>query len=247
MKEKGERKMSKIKLTKDEVEDLIGLLEDYLQTFKEKNEHEKAHKKEPCPYCELAKDFLKKFRNSEKAARVNYYLAECYYEIKEFDKAADEYYKVMTFYDDNDFIEDAAYNRILAYYQLVSLETPAKDSVVYYIEDFIGGGETIQPIKVGNEAQFKLLRACNDFVRQLPESDNLLEVLMKYAETLYELKSWDLAARIYKITVSPEYRKQPFYGESISMIAQCYLTLGKYADSEKWFNNLADAFPDSAE
>ncbi len=195
---------------------------------------------------EKHEEFLKKFRDSKKAARVNYYLAECYYEINEFDKAADEYYKVMTFYDDNEFIEDAAYNRILAYYQLLR-ESPAKDSVTYYIEDFIGGGETIIPIKVGSEAQFKLIRARNDFVRQLPDSKNLLEVLLKYAETLYELNKWDLAARVYKITVSPEYRNLPFYGQSINMIAQCYLKMGKYAESEKWFNNLADAFPDSAQ
>ena len=71
--------------------------------------------------------------------------------------------------------------------------------------------------------------------------------MLKYAETLYELNKWDLAARLYKITVSPEYRNLPFYGQSINMIAQCYLKMGKYAESEKWFNNLADAFPDSAQ
>ncbi len=195
---------------------------------------------------EKHEDFLVKFRDSDKAYRVNYYLAECYYEIDEFDKAADEYYKVLTYYGDNEFIEDAAYNRILSYYQLLR-DTTAKDSATYYIEDFIGGSDAIVPVKVGNEAQFKLIRACNDFVRQLPGNKNLLEVLMKYAETLYELKRWELAAKIYEVTISPEYRNFPFYSQSINMIAQCYLKMGRYTESEKWFNNLADAFPDSAQ
>jgi cellulose synthase operon protein C len=194
---------------------------------------------------EKHEDFLHKFRNSDKAFRVNYYLAECYFEINEFDKAADEYYKVMTYYGDNEFFEDAAYNIILSYYQL-SNETTTSDSVTYYIEDFIGGGDAIIPVKVNSEAQFKLIRACNDFVRQIPESKNLLEVLMKYGETLYELQKWDLAANVYELTISPEYRNLPFYAQSINMIAHCYLKLGKYAESEKWFNNLSDAFPDSS-
>ena len=70
---------------------------------------------------------------------------------------------------------------------------------------------------------------------------------MKYAETLYELREWGLAARIYKLIIKPEYRSSPFYGQSINMIAQSYLKMGNYAESEKWFNNLAEAFPDSAQ
>ena len=217
-----------------------------LGTHYQAKAQEKNRQKDYRLAIEKHEDFLKKFRSSEKAAKVNYYLAECYYEVNEYDKAADEYYKTMTFYGDNEFIEDAAYNRILAYYQLLN-NSSGKDSVTYYIEDFVGGGETIIPVKVGNEAQFKLLRACNDFIRQLPDSKNLLEVLLKYGETLYELNKWDMAARIYKITVSPEYRNLPFYGQSINMIAQCYLKMGKYAKSEEWFNNLADAFPDSVQ
>lgn len=230
-------------------DDAVTLSEEMLYslgTHYQAKAQEKNREREYNLAIEKHEDFLIKFRDSEKAFRVNYYLAECYYEISEFDKAADEYYKVITYYGDNEFFEDAAYNRILSYYQLLD-DTAAKDSATYYIEDFIGGGETIMPVKVSNEAQFKLLRACNDFIRQLPGSKNVLEVLMKYAETLYELNKWGMAAKIYEITVSPECRKSPFYGQSINMIAQCYLKMGEYAESEKWFNNLADAFPDSAQ
>ncbi len=195
---------------------------------------------------EKHEEFLKKFRDSEKAPKVNFLLAECYYAIEKYDRAADEYFKVMTFYDDDEFKETAAYNRILSYFQLLKQRPGNGDSLTYYLEDYIGGGESVIPIKVANETQFNLLKACNDFVRQLPESEYLLEVLIKYAETLYELKAWDLSARIYKITVKPEFRDNPYYGQCINMIAQCYLKMRDWTNAEKWFNNLGAAYPDSA-
>ncbi|NOZ62687.1 MAG: tetratricopeptide repeat protein [Calditrichaeota bacterium] len=192
-------------------------------------------------------EYLKKFRTNKRASRVNFYLAECYYAIQEFDKAADEYYKVMTIYGENEFRETAAFNRILAYYEILSRQTASSDSITLYIEDFVGGGtESIIPIKVASETQFNLIRACNDFVRQQPQSEHLLDVLIKFAETLYNLDRWDLAVKLYKKTVDPKYRSSPYYGQCIKMVAQCYLKMGDYKKSEKWFNNLADAFPDSA-
>lgn len=192
-------------------------------------------------------EYLKKFRDSKRAPRVNFYLAECYYAIQEFDKAADEYYKVMNIYGDNEYRETAAFNRILAYYEILERQAVSSDTITLYIEDFAGGGtESIIPIKVTSETQFKLMRACNDFIRQQPQSENLLEVMIKYAETLYNLQRWDLAVKLYEKAVAPKYRTSPYYGQCIKMVAQCYLKMGKYQQSEKWFNNLADAFPDSA-
>ncbi|HEX9972782.1 MAG TPA: tetratricopeptide repeat protein [bacterium] len=191
-------------------------------------------------------DFISKFRDSKDAAKVNYYLAECYYSINEFDKAADEYFKVITVYGDSEFKDGAAYNRILSYYQLLknNLKT---DSTTFYLEDFIGEGGNLIPIKVANPVQVDLLKACNDFVRLLLKSENLLEVLMKYAETLYELNKWDLAARVYQRTVVDENKQSPYYGQAINMTAQCYFKLGDYQQSETWFQKLADAFPDSTQ
>ena len=217
-----------------------------LGTHYQAKAQEKNREREYRLAIEKYEQYLKKFRDNERSVKVNYYLAECYYAIDEFEKAADEYYKVMTFYGNNEFKEPAAYNRILSYYKILK-KSPKQDSTTYYIENFVGGGESILPIKVSCEAQFSLIKACNDFVREIPDSDNLLEVLMKYAETLYELEKWGLAAKIYKLAVNPKCRNSPYYGQSINMIAQCYLKMGNYQESEKWFNNLADAFPDSTQ
>jgi hypothetical protein len=49
-----------MKITKQDKENLIGLLKEYLEVFKNNKEHQKAHKKECCPKCELAKELLRK-------------------------------------------------------------------------------------------------------------------------------------------------------------------------------------------
>ena len=49
----------KIRLTKDDIDDLKAFLEEYLLVFKEKKKHQKLHKKEPCPICKTARKLLK--------------------------------------------------------------------------------------------------------------------------------------------------------------------------------------------
>ncbi len=49
-------------LTKQDMKDLVEFLEEYLKIFKDKKEHQKIHRKEKCPKCELAKNLLKKIK-----------------------------------------------------------------------------------------------------------------------------------------------------------------------------------------
>jgi len=217
-----------------------------LGTYYQAEAQEKNRVREYRLAIEKYEDYIQKFRDNENTSKVNYYLAECYYAINELERAADEYYKVMTLYGDNEFKDAAAYNRILSYYQLLKNDSKT-DSTTFYLEDFLDEGGSLIAIKVGCPYQVDLLKACNDFVRMLPESKNLLEVLMKYAETLYELDKWDLAARIYQRAVVDEYKNHPYYGQAINMIAQCYFKLGDYQESANWFQKLADAFPDSTQ
>lgn len=207
---------------------------------------EKNREREYRIAIEKYEDFIKKFRDSKDAAKVNYYLAECFYAINDFDKAADEYFKVMTLFGENEFKDAAAYNRILSYYQLLK-KNPKADSTTFYLEDFLGEGGNLTPIKVASPAQVDLLKACNDFVRLLPNSENLLEVLMKYAESLYELEKWDLAGRVYQRVAVDKYKNHSYYGQAINMIAQSNFKLGDYQEAEKWFQKLSIAFPDSTQ
>ena len=49
-----------MKITKQDKENLIGLLKEYLEVFKNDKKHQKIHKEEGCPKCELAKELLRK-------------------------------------------------------------------------------------------------------------------------------------------------------------------------------------------
>jgi len=215
-----------------------------LGTYYQAKAQEKNRAREYRIAIEKYEDYVQKFRDSDNTPKVNYYLAECYYAINQFEKAAEEYFKVMTIYGENEFKDAAAYNRILSYFQLLKNNSQV-DSTTFYIEDFLGEGGNLMPIRVGSGYQVDLLKACNDYIRLLPQSKNLLEVVMKYAETLYELNKWDLAARVYQRAVVDEYKNSSYYGQAINMIAQCYFKQGEYQESENWFQKLADAFPDS--
>ncbi|MDP2672983.1 MAG: hypothetical protein Q8O84_04175 [Nanoarchaeota archaeon] len=51
-----------MKFTKEDKKDLRAYLEEYLKVFKNKDEHQKVHKKEPCMVCRRAKELLKKLK-----------------------------------------------------------------------------------------------------------------------------------------------------------------------------------------
>lgn len=51
-----------MKLTKEERENLIEILKEYLSVFKNDKKHKRVHKREPCPKCESAKDLIKKLK-----------------------------------------------------------------------------------------------------------------------------------------------------------------------------------------
>ncbi len=56
------KKENRTRLSNEDRKNLIAFLEEYLIVFKNKQEHKKAHKKEPCPKCELAKQFIEKLK-----------------------------------------------------------------------------------------------------------------------------------------------------------------------------------------
>jgi hypothetical protein len=51
-----------VKLTEEDKDNLIIFLEEYLNIFKDKKEHQETHKKEPCYKCDIAKQLLRKLK-----------------------------------------------------------------------------------------------------------------------------------------------------------------------------------------
>jgi len=54
-----------MKLTDEDKSDLVAFLQEYLLIFEKSKKHYQAHKKEPCPKCELAKRLLRRLKNEK--------------------------------------------------------------------------------------------------------------------------------------------------------------------------------------
>lgn len=187
-------------------------------------------------------EYLEKFPQSPAAAKIQYYQAECYYDIQAFAQAAEAYQKVVINYPASEFTEQAAYNRLLAHVEEIN-RAPAIDSVNYMMSDFLGAGEKIN-LRVPNQAYAKLLNACNDFSKYPMTSEKLPEILMKYGETLYNLEQFELSRRVYA-KVATELPPNKFVLPATAMVAQCAFRMENYLDAEKWYRTITTDFPDS--
>jgi len=189
-------------------------------------------------------DYLNKFPNTEEAIKINYYLAECYYEIEDFAKAAESYYNVVKkdSLSKSEYREQAAYNRVLCYYQLLNNEEQLIDTDIN-IPNFLGAGDTLA-IKVNNSTENNLLQACNDFALTFRNSKWLDQVYLKYAETLHELKYFLPAVEVYKLVI--DLGKHRSYHLLAAMNAgQCYFDAELYDEAEIWFSKIVKNYPDS--
>jgi tetratricopeptide (TPR) repeat protein len=188
-------------------------------------------------------NFLAKFPKAENAGKMQYYQAECYYEVKDYANAADAYQKVVIGFPNSEFKTDAAYNRILSHFEEYQAGQ-SNDTTTFYLADFLGSGET-RPLRIPNPAYGKALIACNDFIKLLPTSEKLGEILMKYGETLFGLAEYDMAQQIYAKVIT-DLPASPFVVQAHLLSAQCAIQMGKYLDAEKWARAVVEHYPDSA-
>ncbi len=189
-------------------------------------------------------DYLTKFSSFERAHKVQFYLGESQYEIKRYTLAANAYSDLLLNYPASEFAETAGYNRILAYNHLLQAN-PGIDSTDFFLFNFLGknkGGVDILKARSGNQAQ--LMQACNDFYVFHPQSDKRNEVLMNFAELLFELKQYEMAKRIYA-EVMFEPAGNAYLAQAYDRMAQSEFGQENYSAAESWYSELRDLFPDS--
>lgn len=213
-----------------------------LGTYYQAQAQKKGRAREYRMAVDKYQEFLEKFPDASKAATVNYYLAESLYESGDLAAAADAYHDVATKYDSSEYKHEAAFNRILCYYKLCGND-PIPDSLTIYIDEFLGTAK-ILPVKVADKFEMKLLQACNDNIRLLPDSKWYDQVLMKYGETLHKLSAFDAAAEVY-IHVVERGADGPYHLQAALNAAQCYYDGNRFEQAEIWFRNVAEHYPDS--
>lgn len=206
---------------------------------------EKKRRREYLIAVDKYRDYLKKFPRSDKSFQVNFYLAECLYEVEEYEDAAEEYTKVLTLYGPNEHQEAASYNRILAYFNILENAAPSKDTLTFYLEDFLGDQNSRpEPIKVGHKFQKDLLQSCNDFIVGFPKSENIEDIYFKFGESLYNLKQYGLAAKVYERFIG-DFKESEYYASAFEYLMQAHFQAGNFDEVTRVGSAIANLFPDS--
>lgn len=212
--------------------------------------HDKARKsKAASDYVEaisIYESYLQKFPRDEHSSKAMFYLAECYFDLKQYDQAANRYYDLMLHYPDSPLREQAAYHRILAYDALLKVNA-AVDSVDYFLMDFPGvAADQVKIVKTVNANQAQVLQASNDFITVYPQSAKYAEVALNYATMLYDLNYFDLARRLYSLVASRD-STGVYASPAYVQMATCELKLGHLDSVEVWTQRLMQQFPDSVQ
>ncbi|MDZ7362179.1 MAG: tetratricopeptide repeat protein [candidate division KSB1 bacterium] len=187
-------------------------------------------------------EFLQKFPKSPNAGKVQYYQAECYYEIKDYANAAKAYHQVVANFPNSEFKADAAYNRILAHFEELSAAQNT-DTTTFYLADFLGSGKA-DTLRVPNAIYPKALVACNDFIKLLPASEKMPDILMKYGESLFSLQQPAMAQRVYSKLIKDLPASQ-FVVQAHLLNAQCAIQMEKFFEAESWARAVVEKYPDS--
>lgn len=187
-------------------------------------------------------EYVAKFPETPNAPKISYYLAECFYETRDFANAAEAYKRVMMNYPKSEFKDDAAYNRIISHFDELATVNHS-DTTAFTLANFLGSGRP-DTLSVPNAVYPKLLAACNDFAVLMSASPRYPDVLMKYAETLFNLKNYGAAQQVYEkiITTIPNSR---FVVQAHLLHAQCSMEMQNYLLAEKWARKVVEQFPDS--
>lgn len=180
--------------------------------------------------------FLKRFKTDQRADHAAYCLAECYYHMSQFVPAANFYKAVVLNFPKSELREDAAYNHIVCYDQLLELNHVALDDSSINLK-------TNKPLQ-------NLVLACNNFLKWVPNSNKVPEICLKLAEIFYRQKAYPVAekyatqafATITKKKVGLEHRTK-----AINLLAQINFKQGKFKNTELLTKLLIKENPDSTD
>ena len=191
------------------------------------------------------RDFARNFSSDERAPRALFNAAECLFELKAYRKAAIMYHLIVKNYAPHELTEDAAYNRVICYDQLLQLETTAKPDTF-----ILASARKKCKIPVNSKVQKELLVACNDFLAAVPKGDKTVEILLKTAEQFAKLERYQMAQGLLHKAIDAITKRNyghQFYTQAASLMAQVSYKRKDYSHAEKWYAIVAQSAQDSSE
>lgn len=180
--------------------------------------------------------FLKLFKKDERADHATYCLAECYYNLPDYENAANAYKSLVLDFPKSELREDAAYNHIVCYDQIINRSNISLD-------------DSSVTIKNNNDLK-NLILACTNYLKWLPQSSKEPEIKLKLAEIFFRKQLYSPAEKLAKSALVSiiKYKKGLEHKtKALNLLAQINFKQEKYGDTEVFTNLLIKENPDSTE
>jgi len=180
--------------------------------------------------------FLKIFETDERADHASYCLAECYYNLFDYKNAAVAYKNIVMNYPKSELREDAAYNYVVCYDQILKNSNIAWD-------------DSSVPIKQNEELK-NFIVACHNYLKWLPKSTKEPEIKLKLAELFYRKKLHSVGekyARSALVSIIKYKRGVQHRTKALNLLAQLSFNQEKYNNTELLSSLLIQENPDSIE
>ncbi|MDW8280729.1 MAG: tetratricopeptide repeat protein [Myxococcales bacterium] len=187
---------------------------------------------------EAYETYLKQYPNSKNAYEYGYYYAETLYYSQRFEEAARAYEKIRDSQVDNRYMEDAAFNTIKAYEQLIEQQVKAGKLVEPPLPQPGKVKAPVAPLPVP-ELWRRLQAAYDAFVAKLPASGRTPTIAYKAAEIDYRHLNFE-AARPRMAQIIERYCKDDRAVDAGNAILVSYTIENNLERLEEWTTRLKE-------
>lgn len=209
----------------------------YLGTYYQSLASRSGEKEHYHTAIDLYDEFIHHFPEQSNADTLHYYLAECYYQLNNYEKAAEMYQTVVDHYPNSEYCQDAAFNRILCWVDALHMDEK-QPPFITQIVNFIGTSDTLS-VSVVYESDAQLLQACNDFILRYPSSEWVDQVYMKFGETLASLDYYLKAVQVYDKVIKD--KESPYLVTAYMNAGHAYFKSEAYNKAEQMFEKVSES------
>ena len=193
--------------------------------------------------------FIERFPNDPLAAKAQHYAGVCQLQLKQFDKAAEAFAKVLQNYPDSDLGQEAYLNRGWCQYSLAGQGTEgmyAKAAATFteMVSKFPQGKFTDQALFFLGEAEYaqgktqEAAVAYQKLIKGFPESKLRCDAMYALGVALEERQDYASAGKVYDVFLK-EFAEDELATEVRMRKAETLLQTDQLADAEAMFREVA--------
>ncbi len=166
------------------------------------------------------------------AAKAQFYLGECHFNMKEYIIAASEYERLIKVYPSSEWVDDAKYKLGLSYFKLspkYALDQEYTLKAISHFQEFL---EDYPGSPLAEEVEKDLLLARNKLARKVYESAEIYRKMAYYN-----------SANIYYNKVLEEYYDTQYAPQALFWIGECNRRMKRYPQALESFDEFMKKYP----